>query len=86
LAAAKSPLFQVAEYNVKEKNPGNILCKYIVEKLLENGETETKEFNNTLFKKNCEYPTVMTIGVQKTLQANLQLFLENENPIHDERL
>ena len=83
LAAAKSPLFQVAEYNVKEKNPTNILCKYTIEKLLENGQTETKEFNNTLFKKNCDYPTVMTIGVQKTLQASLQLFLESENPIHN---
>merc|ERR1712004_574109 len=51
LAAAKSPLFQVAEYNVKEKNPTNILCKYTVEKVLENGQMETKEFNNVLFKK-----------------------------------
>lgn len=70
LAAAKSPLFQVAEYNVKEKNQNNILCKYTVEKINENGETEVKEFNNTLFKKDSEYPTVMTIGVQKTLQAS----------------
>ena len=47
-----------------------------------------KPKNSTTFysKKNCDYPTVMTIGVQKTLQASLQLFNESENPIHDERL
>lgn len=85
-AAIKSPLFQVAEYNIKERSQHNISCQYTVDKILESNEIEKKEFNNTLFKKNCEYPTVMTIGVQKALRGTLKLLYEEENPVHSQRL
>jgi molecular chaperone DnaK (HSP70) len=85
-AAIKSPLFQVAEYTIPERNVSVIKCKYSVEKLGEGGIFETKEYNNTLFKKNCEFPTVMTISVSKATKASLQLFYEEEKPVHSQQM
>lgn len=84
-AAIKSPLFHVSEYAITEKNNTAILCRYDVIKADENGKDEEKVFNNTLFKKNCDYPTNMTISVTKAKSANLQLFYE-EAPLHSERI
>merc|ERR1711957_385594 len=78
-AAIQSPLFHVSEYAITEKNNTAILCRYDVIKAEEN------VFNNTLFKKNCDYPTNMTISVTKAKSANLQLFYE-EAPLHSERI
>jgi len=85
-AAIKSPSFNVTEYSIPEKNNYPILCKYVVSKLNDKNEVESKEYNNTLFKKNCDYPTNMTISVTKAVEANLQLFYEDQNPLHSDRL
>merc|ERR1712100_530297 len=37
------------------------------------------------FKKNCDYPTNMTISVTKAKSANLQLFYEHA-PMHSEQM
>jgi len=85
-SAIRSPLFHVAEYSIPEKNNLAVLCKYVVSKLNDKNEVESKEYNNTLFKKNCDYPTNMTISVTKATEANLQLIYEDSNPKHSERL
>jgi len=84
-AAIKSPAFHVSEYAITEKNNNAVLCKYDVVKLNDQGGQEEKTFNNTLFKKNCDYPTNMTISVTKAKSANLQLFYENV-PMHSEQM
>jgi len=84
-AAIKSPQFHVSEYAITEKNHSAILCRYDVVKLNDQGGQEEKVFNNTLFKKNCDYPTNMTISVTKAKSANLQLFYETA-PLHSEQM
>merc|ERR1711976_213836 len=85
VAAIKSPAFHVSEYAITEKNNNAVLCKYDVVKLNDQGGQEEKTFNNTLFKKNCDFPTNMTISVTKAKSANLQLFYENA-PMHSEQM
>jgi len=84
-AAIKSPAFHVSEYAISEKNNNAVLCKYDVVKINDQGGQEEKVFNNTLFKKNCDLPTNMTISVTKAKSANLQLFYENA-PMHSEQM